>query len=325
MSFRAWLVRRTIYSIFKKPVKDAPLDVRMAHFAKALDKITSGKTFDPAGKAEITPAEGYPGKSEWVTARGVDASAAATPTIFYCHGGAYVWGSPREFREFGWRLSAACGARVLLVDYPLAPAETAPHVGDAALQAYRRLLADVDPAQIVMAGDSAGGGLTMTLALRLKAADLPQPAGIMLLSPWLDLTGSGQSVADNAAKDVMIDAESLAVKGKAYAGALDTADPEVSPLFGDLAALAPIFVQVGSTEVLRDDSTRLAARVREAGGDIVCDVWRNMHHDFQMSAGVMPEARRALRDLGDFVREKTCLQTGSDTRSGAGHPKGRVA
>ncbi len=299
MSLRAWLVRRTIYSIFRKPVKGQPLEARMKHFAVALDKVSDAKPFNAEGKAVIVAAEGYPGMSEWVIAHGADQSA----TILYSHGGGYVWGSPVQFRDFAWRLSAATGARVLMLDYPLAPEATAPQQGDVALAAYRRLLDEVDPGRVILAGDSAGGGLTMTLALRLKAKGVPLPAGIVLLSPWLDLTGGSGSVRENQDKDVMIDGAALALSGEIYAGGLALDDPEVSPLFGDLSGLPPILTQVGSTEVLRDDSTRLAEAVRAAGGQIRCDVWKNMHHDFQMSAAVMPESRKAIADMARFIQD----------------------
>lgn len=296
MSIRAWLVRRTIYAAFRKPVKGQPLEVRMRQFPKALAKLGT-RPFKAEGRASITPAADYGGASEWVTAAG----AEGRRRILYMHGGGYTWGEPPHFRDLAWRLSAATGASVLLLDYPLAPAAQAPAQGNAALAAYERLLVEAPPESIALAGDSAGGGLSLTLAQRINKAGLAQPAAISLISPWLDISGSGKSARENFHRDAMLDGEALALAGRSYAGDLPVDDPEVSPLFGELAGLAPILAQVGSTEVLRDDSVRLAERARTVGVEVELDVWRNMHHDWHMSAAVIPEGRKAIADMADFM------------------------
>lgn len=299
MSIRAWLVRRKIYAAFRKPTINKPLQERLGHFPKALDAVSRSFSFNPEGKATLEPAPDYPGDSEFLTALG----AAGDKVIFYSHGGGYRWGHPKDFRDLAWRLSRETGARVFLLDYPLAPKVQAPQIVDAALEAYLTLIKTVAPENVILSGDSAGGGLSLALALRLKAGGHPMPAGLSLISPWLDVTGTSKSARENWAKDAMLDGEALALGGRAYAGDLDLQDPEVSPLFGDLAGLPPILAQAGSTEVLRDDTVRLGEKVCAAGGVVQADIWKNMHHDWHMSAAVIPEGRRAIRDMAKFMQK----------------------
>jgi acetyl esterase/lipase len=172
------------------------------------------------------------------------------------------------------------------------------------LAAYRALIADVDPATITIAGDSAGGGATLSTLVALRDAGDPLPAAAYGLSPWTDLTGSGESVVTRAAADPMIDGSKIADAGRVYAGDVSLDDPGVSPLFADLRDLPPMLIQTGMDEVLLSDSTRLAEQAREVGVDVTLDLAEGMWHVYQAFAGVVPEATEALVRAAVFMRSR---------------------
>jgi acetyl esterase/lipase len=223
-------------------------------------------------------------------------------TIYYCHGGGYIMGSPVAYRRFASRLARATGHDVAVIDYRLAPEHPFPAAPDDALAGYRALIdGGAEGEDIVIAGDSAGGNLALVTLLRIKQAGLPLPAGGVLLSPWTDLTGSGESVQRNDADDPMLPASRIVEAAQLYAGNQALNHPHVSPLFGDLAGLPPLALHVGSTEILLSDSTRLVERVRSQGGRADIRVWRNMPHVFPMFADVLPEGRRAIGYIAEFI------------------------
>lgn len=221
--------------------------------------------------------------------------------IFYCHGGAYAVGSPKVYRGLAARLAARTGCDVAVIDYRLAPEHLYPAAPDDAITAYEALLADVDAGSVVFAGDSAGGNLALVTLLRARARGLGLPAGAVLLSPWTDLTGSGASIHANRKRDPMLPAHRIEDAARLYAGDADLEHPDVSPLFADLAGLPPLAIHVGSTEVLLDDSRRLAARAREHGVAVELTTWHRMPHVFPMFADFIPEARRAIDAIAAFV------------------------
>ena len=239
-------------------------------------------------------------------AGGVPARHVATPGVrddrgvLYFHGGGYVAGNLDSHTELMSRIARACRAPVLGIDYRLAPEHPYPAAVDDAVASYDRLLGNgIDPARIVIAGDSAGGGLTLACLLALKAAGTPLPAGAILISPWTDLSGSGASVRARLEADPMLSGEILAPMAAAYAGSADLTDPGVSPLFGDLAGLPPLLVQVGDDEVLLDDATRVAARAETAGVSVQLHVFEGAFHVFQMFS-TLPESHEALTEMGGF-------------------------
>src|SRR5262245_40357631 len=177
----------------------------------------------------------------------------ARGVIFYCHGGAYMFGSPKLYRGLAARLAAQTQCDVATIDYRLAPEYTYPAAPDDAIAAYEALLERTDPESIVIAGDSAGGNLALVTLLRARARGLPLPAAGVLLSPWTDLTGSGASMQSNRKFDPMLPAHRVGDAARLYAGAADLLDPDVSPLFADFSSLPPLAVHVGSTEILLDD------------------------------------------------------------------------
>ena len=225
--------------------------------------------------------------------------------VLYFHGGGYVMGSLNTHAELMGRISSACRAPVLGIDYRLAPEHPYPAAVEDAVASYDRLRdRGIKPGQIVIAGDSAGGGLTLACLLALKEQGKPLPAGAVLLSPWTDLTASGASVRTRADADPMIDGGVLEPMAGLYRGDTPAATAGVSPLFGDLAGLPPLLIQVGDFEVLLDDSTRLAERASDAGVDVQIDVFDGAFHVFQHNPN-LPESTEALAAIGAFFDRVT--------------------
>lgn len=218
--------------------------------------------------------------------------------LLYLHGGAYVAYSPRSHRELAARLGRAAGCAVLVPDYRLAPEHPHPAAVEDALAALGRLREQ--GRAVVLAGDSAGGGLALAVAQRLRAQGLPQPAGIALLSPWTDLGLSGPSVQE-VRDDPTLDAERLRGAGLAYAAGADPLGPELSPAYADLTGLPPLHVEVGSGEILLSDSLRLAEAARTAGVEVALEVGEDLPHVFQVFA-TTPEAVASTDRVGAFLR-----------------------
>jgi len=239
-------------------------------------------------------------RAEWISAP----NSTDAATIFYVHGGGYAIGSVNTHAEMVSRISRASGARALSIDYRLAPEYPFPAGLDDALTAYRWLLKEgVDPQGIVIGGDSAGGGLALATLLALRDAGDPLPAAAVLLSPWTDLEGTGESRVTRREADPMINPDLEAVGAKQYAGTHDLDNPLISPLKANLSGLPPMLVQVGDAEVLLDDSTRLVERAKAAGVDATIEVWDEMIHVFQFFGAMLAEAGQATDKLGTFIRE----------------------
>nr|WP_241696161.1 alpha/beta hydrolase [Solimonas terrae] len=226
----------------------------------------------------------------------------ARRVLLYFHGGAYLVGSPSVYRGIAARLAQWAQARVACVDYRLAPDHRFPAAPDDALDAYRGLLErGIAARDIVLAGDSAGGGLTLACILKIRDAGLPMPAALVLLSPWTDLTLSGASIRDNTSSEILLDPAMLEEAVRDYLGGQDARQVLASPLFADLHDLPPMLVQVADGEILYDDSRRLVERVQAAGGSAELSVARNLWHVWQIFAGKMPEADAALHEIARFI------------------------
>jgi monoterpene epsilon-lactone hydrolase len=241
---------------------------------------------------------------------GIPAVRVATPAsrpdrhILFLHGGGYVTASPELYRHITWRIAAAAGARLAAIDYRLAQEHPFPAALDDAFAAWHGLLAQgADPRRAALMGDSAGGGLALALALRLRDEGAPLPAAIVALSPWTDLTLSGESLRRSDAADPMQGAAIAARFAACYLAGADPHHPYASPLYGDPAGLPPTLIQVGSDEILRDDAVRMAERMREAGCAVGLEIWPRMPHVWHAFAGVLPEARRAIERVGAFVEQ----------------------
>ncbi|MGA7872008.1 MAG: alpha/beta hydrolase [Candidatus Binatus sp.] len=240
--------------------------------------------------------------AEWIAAPG----ATADRVILYLHGGGYVLGSINTHRAMISRIARASNARALAIDYRLAPEHPFPAAVDDALAAYRWLLAQgYKPDRIVIAGDSAGGGLTLAALVAIRDAGLPIPAGAVPISPWTDLEGTGESVRTRATKDVMVTQDNLAQSAKQYYGAHDPKHPLISPLHADFRGLPPILIHVGDAEILLDDATRVAARAKAAGVQVELEVWDEMPHVWHVFAKLLPEGQQAIDKIGKFVIART--------------------
>jgi acetyl esterase/lipase len=225
--------------------------------------------------------------------------------ILYLHGGGYILMSPQTHRPITTRLAAWSEARLFALAYRLAPEHPFPAALDDAVAAYRALIAGgTPPSRIVIAGDSAGGGLALALLVALRDAGDALPAAAVLFSPWTDLAATGRSVVDNAGIDPFLPAEMLVPVARFYLGEVPATHPLASPVYADLTGLPPMLVQVSDTEILRDDSRRVVANARRDGVDVTLRVWRGLPHVWQYFARFLPEGRRALREAAAFVRAR---------------------
>lgn len=237
---------------------------------------------------------------EWVD----NPSAQQDQVIYFLHGGGYNAGSPITHRELASHLSLAAGMRVLLPAYRLAPEYPFPAALQDAGTGYQWLLTQgVRPEKIVLAGDSAGGGLALSTLLWIRQQKLPMPAAAVLLSPWVDLTLSGASMQTHETIDPVISRKALELAAGWYAGDTPRTDPLLSPLHADLAGLPPLLIQVGSDEILLSDSTRLAERAQTAGVKTTIEVWDGMWHAWHGATTSLPEASQAITRIGTFIQE----------------------
>ena len=251
-------------------------------------------------------------RTERVSCNGVDAIwyRPSDPTrdhvILYMHGGGFRWGSAEGHGAVISNIAAEAGFDVLAVDYDVAPFNPFPGPVDQGVAAYRWLLAQgYDPSRIALAGDSAGGGLVMSILVALKGWwNAPLPAGAAITSSWLDLTNSGESM-DWVTDDPCVHLPGLELCCEIYLQGQDPSDPLASPLFADLEGLPPLLVQVGSRECLLSDSTRLATRARAAGVEAKLEVYDGCMHLWHWWVPDAPESRKAIASIAKFVRAKT--------------------
>lgn len=244
------------------------------------------------------------------------AAMAERPAILYVHGGGFLLGGAGSHGGFASRIAAATGADVYLPEYRLAPEHPHPAPGDDLFTAYVGMLELGHlPERTAIVGDSAGGGLTVSLALTLPEMGVAGPAGLVLISPWLDLTLSGASVNDNARIDPMLARAFLQEGARAHAGTLHRSDPRVSPLFADLRGLPPTLVQVGSDEILLDDSTRFADRAYAAGVEVELQRFEGLWHDFQTEAGMLASAREAIAAIAAFTGRRAAAAEPASPRA----------
>lgn len=236
--------------------------------------------------------------------RVVPQGAVAGRTILYLHGGGYTQGSPRSHRPMVARLADAAHSVAVVADYRLGPENRFPAAVEDAVAVYRALLQWNEPGKIVVAGDSAGGGLSMALALAIKAEGLAQPAGYLVMSPWVDLTQSGPSYRTKADTDPMITKAGLDAAALAYLGGLEASDPLASPVLGDFAGVSPVFIQTGSEEALLSDSITLADVLAHARVEVRLEVWPEMIHVFQAWGAALQAARRAIAEAGAWMDQR---------------------
>jgi acetyl esterase/lipase len=229
-----------------------------------------------------------------------------SPVLLCFHGGGFVGGSMFTHRKMFAHLAKAIGARVLSVDYTLLPqGGVFPRPIVEGVTVYQWLLdQNVSPERIAFAGDSAGGFLTITVQLRARAQGLPLPAAAMLISPWTDMTVSGESLDYNDGKDALFHKPWIVQMAAGFLNGHDPRDPETMPLHADLSGFGPLYIQVGDQELLLDDSGMLAKYAQQAGVDVELDVFPDQQHSFQMAAGLAPEADDAINRFAAWARPK---------------------
>lgn len=252
----------------------------------------------PPVPAEVTPAlaDGVPGA--WITPEG---ARDGERVLYYLHGGGYSIGSVASHQPFIARLARSMGARAFAIDYRLAPEHRFPAQLDDARTAWRWLLRQgIAPEQVLIAGESAGGGLTMSTLVALRDAGEPMPAAAAIVSPWVDLTLSGPSIDGNARYD-FLSRPVLETYVRRLMGESDPGLPAVSTVFADLHDLPPILIQVGEAEALLDDALTLARRLADAKSPVTLHAYPDMIHAFPLMAQ-LPEARAAVTELADFAR-----------------------
>ncbi|MDR7093117.1 alpha/beta hydrolase [Hydrogenophaga laconesensis] len=280
---------RQVYGSWKR-------DTPVAQMRQDWDTLFGGA----AVNASIEDVDAGGVKAQWVSAPGADPRHG----VLYLHGGGFQVGSLVSHRELMAGLSAASNCRVLGVDYRLAPEHRYPAALDDAWVAWQWLADQGFEAQhVALAGDSAGGGLVLSLLLRLRDAGQPLPAAAVLMSAWTDLTASGASYGTRADSDPIHQRPMIVAMARNYLGKEgNPADPLVSPMFAELRGLPPLLAQVGDRETVLDDSRDFVARAREAGVDATLQVWDHMIHVFQQFPAQLPEARAAIDELGRFLR-----------------------
>ena len=294
ISLRAHAVRLGLRIFVKRRYRHEPIEVVRQRF-KRMELLVPRP---PLGtKTRNFSLNGLPART--ITVR----KARPGTEVLFLHGGAYSVGSFRNYGHFTWRLGKAARARVLALDYRMAPEHPYPAALNDALAAYCWLLDQgARPDRILLAGDSAGGGLTLALLLKLRDEGVPLPAGAVALSPWTDLATTGASLHTKADTDPMLVASEIPHHAAMYLGGADPRDPYASPLYGDPRGLPPTLIQAGGDEVLLDDGVRMAEKMQAAGCDVELQVWPRMPHVFQLLATVMPEAQAAVAEIARFAR-----------------------
>ena len=293
ISLRAKIIRSLTGAYFSKVDVHKP-DAYATH--RRWHKLANVLRTAPGVEVEKCDFRGL--NSEWLTPKGV----ADGKLLLYLHGGAYIVGGCGTHRQLVSHIAAAAGVRALLPEYRLAPEHPFPAAIDDAVGVYRALIADGYAAEkIVIAGDSAGGGLTMATLLSLRETGDPLPAAACLLSPWLDLASTGESMTRRAHRDPWFEPEDMPIIASHYCDKSMFKQPLVSPVYADLSGLPPLYIQVGEDEILLSDSTRAADKVREVGGEVDIEIWPDMWHVFQVFVHQMPESRAAIRKLGIYI------------------------
>ncbi|MBF7096952.1 alpha/beta hydrolase [Alkalibacter mobilis] len=224
--------------------------------------------------------------------------------ILYLHGGTFCTGSVKSYRILARKLADVCASEMLIINYRLAPENKYPKALNDAIKAYKWILEKgYSPQDIYLMGDSAGGGLALSTVLAMKKMGISFPAGIVCMSPWTNLSLSFSSMANRRKRDPMLVPEVLKECASLYCGN-NVKDPLVSPVYGDFKDFPPVLLQVGTEEILYDDSVELAKRLERQKVDVTLEIWKNMFHVWQFFYLLLPESKLAVENIGKFI-EKT--------------------
>ena len=237
--------------------------------------------------------------TEWLTPE----NEISDSVILYLHGGGYAIGSVNTHRAMVARIAKASRTKAWLIDYRLAPEYPFPAALDDATGAYQHLLnSGYSHEQIILMGESAGGGLVLSTMICLRDTGIALPAAAVVMSPFTDLTASGESISSRLHRDPMNKPEDIVITNH-YVGNHNPAHPLLSPLFADLSGLPPLYIQVGDDEIMLSDSTRLVEKAKQSGIEVEIEIWEKMWHVWQFFAPYMPEANRAIKKIGNFVQQ----------------------
>ena len=292
--FVRWITGRYMQGL---DVPNTPVEIARRHFEKIARTFLIRAIGVEVERTQIAGVD-----IDWLRPK----RARKDKVLYYLHGGAYVIGSPRTHRQLVSHIARAAGVIALLPDYRLAPEHPFPAAIDDAVAVYRSLLdSGFNPEDIIIAGDSAGGGLSVATLLSLRHAGLPMPAAAVLLSPFLDVTGSGESATTRADRDPWFDVGDLHAVARYYCpDESEWRNPLVSPVFANVAGLPPMLIQVGDDEILLSDSTRLADKLEAAGIAVELEIWPEMWHVFQIFIGKMPEARAGITKIAAYIQKR---------------------
>jgi len=280
-------------------LKNSPLPTSIKEARANLEGVSSWVPLPSDTTVEPVVAGGVP--AEWVSA-----PCAASDRVILClHGGGYTMGSSKATHVVASFLSAASGCRVLCIDYRLAPEHPFPAALEDTIAAYGWLLEQgIGNDRIILVGFSAGGGLALSTLVSLRDAHVPLPAGGVLISPWTDLAGTGESVVTRAEADPWLTDEMNRFHAALYANGKDLRHPLISPLYADMHGLPPLLIHVGSDEIMLDDSKRVAERAKAANVEVTLEVWEGLWHVFHAFAYRLAEGKQAIEQIGEFVRKK---------------------
>jgi monoterpene epsilon-lactone hydrolase len=283
-----------------RTMKEARTEVSVELSRAGMEQWSTVFTPPLGARFQARDIDGVPGEWSGTSETNMD------HVVLYFHGGGYVAGSINSHRGCGAWISQASKARVLIIDYRLAPEHPFPAALDDAMKVYHWLTTNqrILPEDLVIAGDSAGGGLALAVLLKLRDEQTALPAAAVCLSPWTDLALSGQSLVEKAEIDVIVSLEALEKFSKFYLKDTDPTHPLASPLYADLQGLPPLFIQVGTAEIILDDSLRFAERAKAAGVEVTLDVWEDMPHIFALFAAITPEGKEGVQRIGYFIQQQ---------------------
>jgi len=295
MSWQNWILTRALRR-WIKPNSLRNQDVATSR--RQTNRVPFPAHLAPGWRIRSTP------NGEWIEPVPPD-QTARTRCVLYLHGGGYIAMSAVTHRALTSRLATYSAASLFALNYRLAPEHPFPAALEDALAAYRALVANGTAAShIVVAGDYAGGGLALALLVALRDGGDTLPAAAVLFSPWTDLAATGQSIVTNNASDALFFGSWVAQTARHYLGHTPATNPLASPVYADLRGLPPLLIQVSGSEVLLDDSRRVAEHAQLCNVDVTLQIWPDQPHGWQIFAPILPEARAALRDAGAFIRTR---------------------
>lgn len=294
-AIKQFLTEKILKVSFKAPSR---MNLSPTFMRTALEQMS--KVFPQSKNVQLRPI-----RIAGIHAEEIKPQSKSTQMIFHIHGGAFFVGSIKTHRAFLSEVAERTQMQVLHLNYPLSPEARYPDALDAIYDVYSTLLDQgVLAKDIIVSGDSCGANLALALCLRLKQEDLEMPSGLMLLSPFLDLTLTSESLRYNEKLDALLSVEALETGISFYLPKnVDKADPFVSPIFGDFEGLPPTLVQIGSKEILLDDAKRFEDKAKQAGVDVRYKLYTGMWHNFQMFSPWFEEAKKAIADIADFAHE----------------------